>query len=181
MTVRRLVALPILLFATTAAARPQWSGQLEVGAIGEGNSDGPWRRTRFDVGVQLEALYLRESPGDFGLGPYIQARTDWFDSGEYGGGLVALLPIANTFPLWFGGGAFAHRGGGEWSPGGNAFLAWGARDYNYDASYAMAYGLVLDFRRHLGDLPGTDVVLAVRIDLEALALPWIFLTSAIVH
>jgi len=39
-TVRRLVAIPILLFATTAAARPQWSGQLEVGAVGEGNSDG---------------------------------------------------------------------------------------------------------------------------------------------
>lgn len=181
---RRLVALPLVLVAfveTSASARPQWSGQLEVGAIGEGSSEGAWRTTRFDVGVQVEAIYLREKPGDFGLGPYVQARTDWFDSGEYGGGAVALVPIADTFPLWLGGGAFGRRAGGAWSPGANAFVAWGARDYNYEASYAMAYGLVLDVRRHFGDVPGTDVVIAVRIDLEALALPWIALLSAIVH
>jgi hypothetical protein len=179
--VRRLTALPILFVATIASARPQWSSQLEVGAIGEGNSDGLWKRTRFDLGLQGEVLFLRESPSDFGLGPYVQARTDWFQSGEYGGGLVALLPVGNTFPFWIGGGGFGRRTMGDWSPGVNGFVAWGARDFNYSSNYAMAFGLVLDVRRHYGDLPATDVVLAARIDLEVLALPWIFLTSAVVH
>lgn len=178
---RRFVALPILFLAATAAARPQWSGQLEVGAVGEGSSEGLWRRTRFEVGVQLEALYLRESPRDFGLGPYVQSRTDWFDAGEYGGGAVLLVPIANTFPIWIGGGPFGRRAAGAWSSGANGFIAWGARDFNYESNYAMAYGLVLDLRHHFGDVPGTDVVLAARIDLEALALPWIYLASAILH
>lgn len=178
---RRLVALPILLFATTAAATPQWSGQLEMGAIGEGNADGLWRKTRFDLGVQVESIYLRDNPSDFGFGPYVQARTDWFDSGEYGGGAVLLVPVGYTFPIWIGGGAFGRRAAGEWAPGANGFVAWGARDFNYESSYAMAFGLVLDVRRHFGDLPGTDVVLAARIDLEVLAIPWIYLVSRITH
>ena len=167
--------------AVTASARPQWSAQTQVGVVGLGEDGKAWQRTRLDLGLKVEALYLRESPRDFGLGPYLESRTASFRYGEYGGGLVALLPVAMTFPLWLGGGAFARREESRWAPGFNGFVAWGGRNYNYSSSYAMAFGLMLDTRVHRGDTPGVDVVLAATIDLEALALPWIYLTSRLIH
>ena len=169
--------------ATTheASARPQWSAQTQFGVAGLGEDGKAWQRTRLDLGLKVEALYLRESPRDFGIGPYLETRTASFRYGEYGGGLVALLPVSMTFPFWLGGGAFARRESGAWAPGANAFLAWGGRDFNYSSSYAMAFGLMLDTRVHRGDTPGVDIVLAATIDLEALALPWIYLTSRLIH
>ena len=171
----------VAALAGEGAARPQWSAQTQLGVVGLGEDGRAWQRTRLDLGLKLEALYLRESPRDFGLGPYVEIRTASFRYGEYGGGLVALLPVAMTFPVWLGGGVFARRDLGEWAPGANAFVAWGGRNYNYSASYAMAFGLMLDTRVHRGDFPGVDVVLAVTLDLEALALPWIYLTSRLIH
>jgi hypothetical protein len=157
------------------------SAQTQLGVVGLGDEGKAWQHTRLDLGLKLEALYLRKSPLDFGIGPYVETRTAAFKYGEYGGGLVALLPVAMTFPLWVGGGAFARREESQWAPGANAFLAWGGRNYNYSSSYAMAFGLMLDTRVHRGDQPGVDIVLAATIDLEALALPWIYLTSRLIH
>jgi hypothetical protein len=175
------VIASIVMSSVGASARPQWSGQTQIGVVGLGEEGKAWQRTRLDLGLKLEALYLRESPRDFGIGPYLEVRTASFRYGEYGGGVVALLPVAMTFPIWLGGGAFARRDEGQWAPGYNAFLAWGGRNYNYSSSYAMVFGLVLDTRVHRGDTPGVDIVLAATIDLEALALPWIYLTSRAIH
>jgi hypothetical protein len=176
-----VVVAGALAVPSIAAARPQWSAQTQVGVVGLGEDGKAWQRTRLDLGLKVEAIYLRESPRDFGVGPYLETRTASFRYGEYGGGLVALLPVAMTFPLWLGGGAFARREESQWAPGANAFLAWGGRNYNYSSSYAMAFGLMLDTRVHRGDQPGVDIVLAATLDLEALALPWIYLTSRLIH
>jgi hypothetical protein len=173
--------LATLGWMSTAAARPQVSGQAQFGVAGDSEDGKAWQHTRFDLGLRFEAIYLRESPRDFGLGPYLETRTSAFHHGDYGGGLVALLPVSMTFPIWFGGGGFARRESSTWAPGFNAFLAFGGRDFNYHSNYAMAYGLILDARAHRGDDPGVDVILALTIDLEGLAIPLIYATSAIVH
>ena len=136
-------------------------------------------RTKLDLGLRVEDVCLRERPTDFGIGPYVEARTAAFVYGDYGAGVVAILPIDQTFPLWVGAGGFARRQDQTWAPGVNAFVAWGGRSFNYDSAYAMAYGVILDVRAHGGELPGVDTVLALSIDLEALALPWIFGINAV--
>lgn len=173
--------LALSLFAGTAQARPQVSVQTQLGVTGVGADGGAWKSTRLDLGLRAEALYLRDSPHDFGLGPYLETRTAAFVHGDYGGGLVALLPVNGTWPIWFGGGAFARRQDHAFAPGANAFLAWGGRSYNYHSNYAMAYGLLFDVRAHFGDMRGVDVVLAATVDLEGLLLPLAYLTSSIVH
>lgn len=175
------VAAATFLPSSAAQARPQWSAQGQFGVVGEGSGGALWQHTRADLGARVEALYLRETPNDFGVGPYVEARTPWFHAGEYGGGIVALIPASHTYPVWLGVGGFGRRAESAWAPGVDAWIAWGARDFNYEGRYAMAFGLVLDVRRHGGDLPGTDVVASLRIDLEGLALPWIYLLSALVH
>jgi hypothetical protein len=162
-------------------ARPQISVSSQLGVVGLGEEGKAWRSTKLDVGARLESVFFRESPGDFGIGPYVEARTAWFAHGDYGGGLVMVLPIDQTFPIWLGGGGFTRRDGGAWAPGANGFIAWGSRSYNHHASYAMAYGLLLDARWHGGPTPGVDLVIAASIDLEGLAFPFLYLVSAIRH
>ena len=168
-------------FAVQVGARPQYSVSSQLGIVAIGEEGRVWHRTRFDVGIRAEALYGRTAPRDGAIGPYLEARTAWFDHADYGGGLMALLAVDRTFPIWFGAGAFGRRQESTWAPGAHAFLAWGGRDYNYEASYAMAFGVLLDARVHRGDFPGFDMVLAVSIDLEGLAIPFIYGLSRLVH
>jgi hypothetical protein len=174
------VAGAILCATPAASARAQVSASGQIGVVGVGE-DAYWSRTKLDLGLRLESVYLRESPTDFGLGPYVEARSAAFIHGDYGAGLMAVLPVDPTFPIWFGAGGFARRQDHSWAPGANAFVAWGSRSYNYSSSYAMAFGLVLDVRVHRGDVPGVDTVLALSFDLEGLALPAMYAISAVRH
>lgn len=164
-----------------AHARVQNSAQTQIGVVGVGREGRAWDATRLNLGARVESIWGREGPRDFGVGPYVEARTASFSYGEYGGGVVALLPVEMTFPLWFGGGGFARREHDRWAPGFNGFLAWGGRSFNHHSSYAMAYGLLLDARAHRGDTPGFDLVLTATIDLQGLALPWLYAVSAVRH
>ncbi len=173
--------LSLSLLAGTTQARPQVSVQTQLGATGIGGDGGLWKSTRLDLGLRAEAIYLRESPNDFGIGPYLETRTAAFVHADYGGGLVALLPVNGTWPVWLGGGGFARRQDHTFAPGGNVFLGWGGRSYNYHSNYAMAYGLLFDVRAHFGDERGVDLVLAATVDLEGLLLPLAYVTSSILH
>ena len=179
---RLLPSLVASVLATTAAqARPQYSASSQLGVVAVGGEGRLWRETRVDLGVRLEALYGRSAPHDGAFGPYLEARTAWFEHADYGGGLMALVPVHPTFPVWFGAGAFGRRQQSSWSPGAHAFLAWGGRDFNYEGDYAMAFGLLLDARVHRGEFPGVDIILAVSIDLEGLAIPFIYGVSRVLH
>jgi hypothetical protein len=170
-----------LVFATpSASAHAQVSASGQIGVVGVGE-DGYWSRTKLDLGLRLESVYLRKRPTDFGFGPYLEARSAAFIHGDYGAGVLALIPVDPTFPIWFGAGGFARRQDHAWAPGANAFVAWGSRSFNYSSAYAMAFGLVLDVRVHRGDTPGVDTVLALSIDLEGLALPAMYVISAVRH
>lgn len=162
-----------------AHSKPQLSFSTQIGVVGTGSDPTLWNKTYLNLGLRFESLFFRESPRHWGIGPYAETRTPGFRGGEYGSGLITLIPIHSTFPLWAGAGGFARRQNEEWSPGVNAFIAWGSRSYNYHSPYSMAYGLMLDGRRHWGSAPGFDIVLTASIDLQAFALPFIFLINAL--
>jgi hypothetical protein len=154
------------------------TGQVGVVAV---SGPGFWDRTRLNLGVRFESVWFREHAKQLGIGPYLEARTGSFGHADYGGGLVAVLPTAETFPIWLGGGAFARRDENAFHAGYNGFIAWGSRSFNHHGSYGMVYGLMLDARYHRGPQPGVDVVLTATIDLQWLAYPWIIAYTAIRH
>lgn len=175
------IAIGLVAVPRAAHARVQNSAQGQLGVVGAGSDGELWSKTRLDFGLKLESIWFREGPRDFGLGPYVEARTASFGYGEYGGGLVALLPIEQTFPIWFGGGAFARREDASWGSGFNGFVAWGGRSFNHHGSYGMAFGLMADARVHRGPQPGFDLVLGATIDLQSLSYPFLYAISALRH
>lgn len=175
------IAAALLLAPSLAHARAQNSVQGQLGVVGAGADGEAWSRTRMNLGLKLESLWFREGPKDFGIGPYVEARTASFAHGEYGGGLVALLPIDPTFPLWIGGGAFARRESSEWGSGFNGFVAWGVRSFNHHGSYGLAAGVMADARVHQGPQKGFDLILSATLDLQTLSYPLLYLVSALRH
>ena len=173
-------AAATLLLPRAANARVQNSASGQFGVVAVG-AEKPWDRTRLNLGVRFESIWFRESPKQFGIGPYVEARTASFGHADYGVGLIALLPVDETFPIWFGGGAFARREDAAFASGYNAFLAWGGRSFNHHGSYAMAYGLLFDARVHRGPVPGVDFVLTASIDLQAFAYPLLYGISLLRH
>ncbi|MBI2391796.1 MAG: hypothetical protein HYV09_19555 [Deltaproteobacteria bacterium] len=177
-----IAALVLLVAAPRSAhARVQNSASGQLGVVGVGADRDFWAKTRVNYGLRLESVWFREGPKDFGIGPYVEARTASFGHGDYGGGLVAVLPVHHTFPLWIGGGGFARREDAAFGPGFNGFVAWGGRSFNHHGSYAMAYGLLLDGRVHRGPVPGFDLVMTASVDLQWLSYPVLYAISALRH
>ena len=168
------------LVPARAQAKVQNSASGQVGVVGVSGPDF-WDRTRLNLGLRFESVWFREHAKQFGIGPFLEARTASFGHADYGGGLVAILPVDETFPIWLGGGAFARRDEGAFHAGYNGFIAWGSRSFNHHGSYGMTYGLMLDARYHRGPIAGVDLVLTASIDLQWLAYPWIIAYSAIRH
>jgi hypothetical protein len=169
------------LFVRSADARSQWSVSGQFGVVVDDLSGGRSRQARFDLGLRSELLLGREATTDWAAGPYLEARTSAFTRGDFGGGLIALAPVHPTFPVWFGVGGFARAGEQGWVPGASAWVAWGGRSLNFSGSYGMAYGLLVDARASFGPQPGVDVVAALTLDLEALALPFVYVGSWLAH
>jgi hypothetical protein len=166
---------------TEVHASPQWSATLEAGIVGAGDGGSTWSTTKLDLGLRGEVLLGRNGPRDFGVGPWAQARTTWFDGADYGTGIVALLPIDPTTPIWVGAGALERRRFDAWAPGADVFIGFGSRSYDYHDPYAMVLGATLDVRTLLGSVRQTDVVLCLQLDLEVLAMPAMYLVSRLIH
>lgn len=175
------VVFGALSFCRDAGARAQISSELEAGIVGIGDGQRAWASTRLDLGVRVEALYGREGPRDWGAGPFLHARTPWFHGADYGGGLVVLAPVDPTFPLWFGVGGYERRLDSAWSPGANAFVAFGSRGFNYHSRYAMTYGLSLDVRSTFGTARSVDVIAALDLDFEGLLIPAMYFLGLVRH
>jgi hypothetical protein len=170
----------LALVPATARAHVQNSVSGQIGVVGVGG-DKAWERTRLNLGLRFESIWFREEPTHFGIGPFVEARTAAFGHADYGGGLIALLPVDDTFPIWLGGGAFARRDEASWAAGYNGFIAWGGRSFNHHGSYGMAYGLLFDTRVHRGPIPGVDFILTASIDLQWLTYPVLYGISALRH
>jgi hypothetical protein len=173
-------AVAMLLGASEAAASPQGTVGLTLGAAGVGDQRAVWDETVFQLGLRGDVLFGRTSNRDFGLGPFVELQTLGFHDLQVGGGASALLPILDNFPLVLSGGAYGRATSAYgFEPGITGQLFWGSRSYNYHASYIMSAGLLAQFRYGLGDARETAIVVGAQLDLEVLSLPFVFLFEAI--
>ena len=162
-----------------ALAAPQISAGLTTGAAltDVRAENGP--RVAYHLGGRLDMLLLRERANTMAIGPYIDVATAAFDTFETGGGLEWLVPAGDTAFI-FSGGAFARTSRFGWEPGAAGTIFWGSRSFNYHSTYSLGLGLFLQGRYGLsGTGKQADAILGVQVDLQYLALPFIFAYEAI--
>lgn len=165
------------LVARPAAATPQLGAAATTGvALTDLRADGP--RVAYHLGARFDALFLRDAPRQMALGPYVDVATAAFDTLEAGGGLSWLVPVDATAFI-FSAGSFARTSALGWEPGVAGGLFWGSRSFNYHSKYAIGVGLFAQGRYGLGDGEQGDVIGGLHLDLEYLALPFVFLFEAI--
>lgn len=168
----------LAIAASTAEARPQISGGVTTGAALTDLRFERGPRLAYHLGGRFDALFLRDSPTDMGLGPYIDVATHAFDTFETGGGLSWLVPAGGT-AFVFSGGAFGRSAGFGFEPGVAGTIFWGSRSYNYHSTYGIGLGLIAQGRYGFGDGKQADAILGLQIDLEYFALPFLFAYEAI--
>lgn len=183
---RRAYSLCVLLaFATLAGpafAEPQASVGLTIGAAGEGYNHQFWkRRTAFHMGFHGDVLFGRSSTSDFGIGPYAEILTHAFDEVQFGGGVSGLLPVLDTFPMVLSFGGYGRKGKDKFGvePGIAGEFFWGSRSYNFHSNYVLSGGLLAQLRYGLGPSRETSIVIAAQVDLGLLALPFLFIYTAV--
>jgi len=171
------LGLALACASAGASASPQITSGLTTGlATTDWRTNGP--RFAYHLGGRLEALFLRDSPRDMAIGPYLDVATEAFDTFESGGGVSWLVPLDAT-AFVFSAGGFARKSALGWNPGTAATIFWGSRSYNYHSTYALGLGLFLQGRYGFGDTKQADAIAGVQIDLEYLVLPFVFAYEAI--
>ncbi|MBX3258990.1 MAG: hypothetical protein KIS78_18655 [Labilithrix sp.] len=169
----------VTLLATRASAEPQLSAGMTTGAALTDlrASNGP--RLAYHLGGRFDVLLLRDRAGKMALGPYVDVATAAFDTFETGGGVEWLVPTGDA-ALILSAGAFARTSRFGWEPGATGTVFWGSRSFNYHSTYSLGLGLFLQGRYGLaGDGRQADAILGVQIDLQYLALPFLFAYEAI--
>lgn len=123
----------------------------------------------------------RTKDESFGVGPYLEAlTTDGFSDVQLGGGAALLVPIHAYLPVVLSAGAYAaHRSPWGWEPGVAGELFWGTHGYNYHSLYSLSAGIFAGGRYALGDSKEVTLLAGGRIDLELIAIPFLFLWGAI--
>jgi hypothetical protein len=173
------VTLAVATSSGTALAAPQVSAGLTTGAaLTDMRADnGP--RLAYHLGGRLDLLLLRDRANTMAVGPYIDVATAAFDTFETGGGLEWLVPAGDTAFVLSGGG-FARASRFGWEPGVAGTLFWGSRSFNYHSTYSLGLGLFLQGRYGLSSVGRqADAIFGVQIDLQYLALPFLFAYEAI--
>ena len=175
--------LTLVLSSSVSSADPQLSAGVTTGfALTDLRaSNGP--RAAYTLGGRFDFLFGRSAPRDMAVGPYLEILTTAFDSIEGGGGVAWLVPTGST-GFVFSAGAFARSTGWGVEPGGAATIFWGSRSFNYHSAYTVSAGLFAQGRYGLGgsDISKqADVLFGAQIDLEYVALPFVFAYQAIVH
>ena len=171
--------LGLVLPASPAAATPQITSGLTTGlATTDLRTNGP--RLAYHLGGRLDVLFLREKPRDMAVGPYLDVASEAFDTFESGGGVAWLVPLDAT-AFVFSAGGFARKSAVGWNPGTAATIFWGSRSFNYHSAYALGIGLFVEGRYGFGDTKQADAIAGVQLDLEYLALPFVFAYEALAH
>jgi hypothetical protein len=172
------VLLLVAFAAKRADAAPQISSGLTTGAaLTDMRADnGP--RLAYYLGGRVDVLFLRERANTMALGPYLEIASTAFDTFESGGGLEWLIPAGDTAFI-LSAGAFARTSRFGFEGGAAGPLFWGSRSYNYHSVYSIGAGLFLQGRYGCGDGRLADGVLGVLVELEYMALPFVFAYQAI--
>lgn len=180
---RALLALPLALLALASsrparaevAARPEveWTADLSLGGGAivwpEGQGEGLVR-----FGGHSEAVFLRRTNRDFGLGVYGETMTSSFHDVTTSVGAVLVLPVLRPAPIvLFIGPHYTYSGEHDAGIGGR--LWWGIRNHNHFHPYTTTFGLWVEAR---ADLTGEERVLVaggVDIDVAIFAYPFMLL------
>ena len=163
-----------LLTGRPVAAEPQGNVGGTAGVtLRDGVED-----VRVHLGARGDVLFGRSSHRDFGAGPYGEAMTAWDDFSVGGGGSV-LVPVHEYLPLVGSVGGYGRRFGGAWEPGVTAQVFWGSRSFNYHGWYGMAVGLSVQGRVGLGEQGERGMIVALHVDGQALALPFLMAYGAL--
>ena len=163
----------LAILSTNATASPQGHVALRTSLCGTG-TDAIWQTTHWCNGISGDLLLGRKRNSDFGLGPFAEVSTAGFWDARYGGGLSALAPVTENFPLVLSLGAFGHETESV-ALGGSLFF--GARSYNFGSAYNLAAGFVVSGYRDLGAENATLVSIGLEIDGFFLAAPFLFLAG----
>jgi hypothetical protein len=181
----RFVSLAVLMTVIVprrADAEPQLTTGLTVGVAGHGERGASlWSSTQLEAGLRGELLFGRDKDKAFGVGPYVEALTTAsFSDVQVGGGAALLIPVHAYLPIVVSVGGYAgHRTPWGWEPGLAGELFWGSHGYNYHSLYALSAGLFAGGRYALGDSREVTLLAGGRLDLELIAIPFMFVWSAI--
>jgi len=174
------VVVLIVVTPRRADADPQLTTGLTVGVAGHGERTSLWSSTKLEAGLRGELLFGRDKDVSFGVGPYIEAlTTSSFSDVQLGGGAAILIPVHPYLPLVLSAGAYAGHRGPAWEPGVAGELFWGTHGYNYHSLYALSAGIFAGGRYALGDSKDVTLLAGGRLDLELIAIPFLFLWGAI--
>ena len=171
----------LFFVARRAAAEPQVTTALALGLAGHGDRAALWSATELTTGLRGQLLLGRDKDVAFGVGPYVEALTTaTFSDAQLGGGAAMLVPIHSYLPIVISVGGYAgYRAPRGWEPGLAAELFWGSHGYKYHSVYALSAGIFAGGRYALGDSKEVLLLAGGRLDLELIAIPFIFIWSAI--
>jgi hypothetical protein len=175
-----LVVAGMASAGSSAQARPQITAGATTGVALTDLRAGNGPRVAYHLGARVDFLFARSGPREMALGPYLDVVTAGFDTFEGGGGVAWLVPTGST-AFVFSAGGFARTSRFGWEPGASTTLFWGSRSYNFHSAYAVSAGLFAQGRYGFGDGRQADAILGAQIDLEYLALPFVFLYQALAH
>lgn len=166
----------VFLWAGPVEAGPQWNTGLVAAGCLLGDGEAAFERAAFCGSARGDVLFLRERTADFGFGPYLSLGTTAFEDVRVTGGVSALLPLSEDFPLVVSLGGLV-RGAGDFGVSSSVF--WGFRSYNFHSAYNLAFGLSLAAERTLGERGGNALALGVQVDGIVLAMPFLLLAGAL--
>ena len=110
------VGLPCVMLSATATAQSQSAVGFTVGAAGVGSKGAPWEQAAFHLGVRADVIFMRDSPRDVGLGPYVEMGTVGFGALDAGAGASIMLPVRDDFPVVISAGALGQLEQGRVRP-----------------------------------------------------------------
>ena len=162
-----------MLQAPASWASPEWNVSALTGVCGTGNRSELWQDTCWFNGVRGDLLFGRERDAGAAIGPFIDVTTAGFDDIRLGAGPAALLSVSGFLPLVVSAGGYARHSELGWEPGLTGSLFVGSRSYNFHSSYGLAVGLLTGLQYGLGDSQETAIVIALQIDGQLIALPFV--------
>lgn len=167
----------VLLLSPAAAAYPQWSVGLSLGA-GARLAPVDAREVLITMAMRTDATFGARTPHAWRAGFFGWAGTTDFVTLDVAAGGVLHVPVNASFPLLLSAGVIADVLPDVGRVGVLGRLWWGTRSLNYHSSYGMAAGLWVEGRYRPGD-GSADVLAGVDLDLRFLALPFIALAGLI--
>ena len=170
-----VVFASVLLLAPAAAAYPQWSLGLSLGA-GARLAPPVDREVLITAAVRTDATFGARTPHAWRAGFFGFLGTADFVTLDAAAGGILHIPVNPTFPVLVSVGAVLDLAPTPGRAGVLGRVWWGSRSLNYHSSYGMAAGFWVEGRYRPGE-GSADVLVGVDADLRFLTLPFVMLAG----